>query len=287
MYGKPRADVGREVDRYYQNFQFDKNPEELGQYADGDILIPRPTPKNGVVGESYRWPNGVIPFEIRGTFSSQEMQTIKTAIAAYHKNTCIKFVPRKDIDKDYVSIQASPSGCWSSVGRTGGQQIVNLQSPGCLVKVGTAIHELMHAVGFLHEQNRPERDEFVAIQYENVQKGAEVNFAKAKGGTSNGFGVSYDYGSIMHYSMNAFSSNGQATIVPLKSTRAKIGQREDFSSGDKQKIWNMYNCKSSTSSSGFKPDFASAIETVPNIISGLIGLFFPDESDAEEIRNTK
>lgn len=69
MYGKPRADVGREVDRYYQNFQFDKNPEELGRYADGDILIPRPTPKNGVVGESYRWPNGVIPFEIRGTFS--------------------------------------------------------------------------------------------------------------------------------------------------------------------------------------------------------------------------
>lgn len=145
------------------------------------------------------------------------MQTIKTAIAAYHKNTCIKFVPRKDTDKDYVSIQASPSGCWSSVGRTGGQQIVNLQSPGCLVKVGTAIHELMHAVGFLHEQNRPERDEFVAIQYENVQKGAEVNFAKAKGGTSNGFGVGYDYGSIMHYSMNAFSSNGQATIVPLVS----------------------------------------------------------------------
>lgn len=57
------------------------------------------------------------------------------------------------------------------MGRISGKQEVNLQSPYCTSKVGTSLHEFMHAVGFLHEQNRFERDDFVTIAWKNIKEG--------------------------------------------------------------------------------------------------------------------
>lgn len=184
----------------------------MGEYLEGDILFPKPQGRNGIVGQSYRWPNGVIPFVIQGNFNAQHMNTIEQAFNVYHKNTCVKFVPRMS-EANYIVITSDNTGCWSSVGKIGGRQEVNIQVPGCITKIGTVIHELMHAVGFMHEQNRWERDGFVSINYANVKKGTENNFDKASKSTTDGFGVPYDYGSVMHYTANAFSINGRPTIV--------------------------------------------------------------------------
>jgi hypothetical protein len=67
------------------------------------------------------------------------MDLIEKAIIAYHENTCVKFVSRLATDKDYLSLESGNSGCWSSVGRVGGKQVINLQSGGCTTKVGTII----------------------------------------------------------------------------------------------------------------------------------------------------
>lgn len=52
----------------------------------------------------------------------------------------------------------------------GGMQRVSLDGHGCIY-VGTAIHQLMHAVGFFHEHTRNDRDNYVTIHYENVIPG--------------------------------------------------------------------------------------------------------------------
>jgi hypothetical protein len=108
------------------------------------------------------------------------------------------------------------------VGRIKGRQEVNLQSPHCTTKVGTPMHELMHALGFVHEQNRWERDDYVSIVWGNIKKGHEGNFNKADKGSTDGFGVPYDYRSVMHYSPSAFSVNGQSTIIPKVSQSNRI-----------------------------------------------------------------
>ncbi|XP_046663671.1 zinc metalloproteinase nas-13-like [Homalodisca vitripennis] len=242
LFGTPKAESGDAVSKWSP--EMDQNPEELGEYAQGDLLIPASDSeaRNGLRAASTHWPKGVIPYEISPYFSQRDRAMINDAIGEYRKLTCIKFVPRTGSERDYVYITNSNTGCWSSVGRIGGRQELNLQSPGCLTKKGTVMHEMMHAIGFLHEQNRWERDKHVTVNYQNIQRGRENNFEKAKKKETDNQGVAYDYRSVMHYSANAFSRNGQPTIV-AKTRGVKLGQRENLSRKDVQKIRHMYKCR--------------------------------------------
>ncbi|KAL5278787.1 hypothetical protein ACFFRR_003419 [Megaselia abdita] len=240
IYGKPdEKETGKVVEEYTEDSGV--NPEELGSYVEGDILFTEQrTGRNGLAKQTARWPNGIVPFVIEGNFNNRDMGIIEEAVMEYHRKTCIRFVPRSS-ETDYISLVSGRSGCWSAVGRTGGRQEVNLQSPGCLTKVGTAIHELMHALGFLHEQNRHERDDYVTVQFQNIQPSAVGNFDKASAASTIDFGVPYDYGSVMHYSGSAFSTNGRPTII-ARQGNANMGQRDGFSPRDLQKVNSMYNC---------------------------------------------
>lgn len=240
LYGLPNNETGHKVAEWHEGMPV--NPEELGNYAEGDILFPAFLSRNGLKAESARWPKGVIPYLISPYFNANQVKLIHDAMEEYHKYTCIKFKPYSGKEKDYIRITAGNTGCWSSVGRVGGRQDVNLQVPGCVTKKGTVTHELMHAVGFLHEQSRYERDQYVTIEWKNIMKGREGNFEKATKDLTDAFGVSYDYGSVMHYSAYAFSKNDQRTIIPKGKTNVEIGQREGLSKRDIQKIRKMYKC---------------------------------------------
>ena len=91
-------------------------------------------------------------------------------------SSCIRFVP-KTSETTYLRIEGSAVGCWSWVGKQNkvGPQILNLSKNGC-VYIGTAIHEFLHAVGFHHEQNRPDRDSFIRVNYQNIDSGRKKFF---------------------------------------------------------------------------------------------------------------
>lgn len=61
--------------------------------------------------------------------------------------------------------------------KTSGSQDVSIQIPGCVYQ-DIVIHELLHAVGFAHEQTRPDRDSYVTINFANIQSGTESNFQR-------------------------------------------------------------------------------------------------------------
>ena len=35
----------------------------------------------------------------------------------------------------------------------------------------TPVHELVHTLGFVHEHTRPDRDDFISINYDNIEPG--------------------------------------------------------------------------------------------------------------------
>lgn len=67
IYGTPTGESGRRVAQY--NPERDQlNPEELGEYLEGDMLMPPDLARNGLVSTSSHWPGGVVPYEITGSF---------------------------------------------------------------------------------------------------------------------------------------------------------------------------------------------------------------------------
>ena len=75
---------------------------------------------------------------------------------------------------------------------------INLSSPP-LNQHHTIVHELGHAIGFHHEHQRPERDSYVQILWNNVNSNMRFNFNKISSNEVEDKGVKYDYRSVMHY----------------------------------------------------------------------------------------
>jgi hypothetical protein len=182
---------------------------------------------------AFLWPNGVVPFVIDSGLPNQARVT--QAIAHFNDNSSIRLVARTN-QANYVRFVRNPNAGWSSsaVGMQGGEQLIRLSDGATM---GTTVHECCHALGILHEQSRCDRDQFVTINYANIQDGFESNFDRFCDGFTDYF--DYDYDSIMHYPGTAFGINGATTIVPLQSG-VTIGQRAGLSFGDRVTIAHMY-----------------------------------------------
>lgn len=219
-------------------------------------------PQNGILNAFYRWTNNLIPYKMAASFSKShckffiELKTkvtllllftaadqkaiIKSGLDDIASKTCIKFVERTT-QANYVDITNDNSGCWSYIGCVRGAQTLNLQSNvGCVTK-GVTMHEMLHAIGFFHSHSDSSRDNYVKINYDNVQSGKEYNFAMYTNSYVSAFGQEYDYKSILHYGAYAFTKNGLKTIEAKGSE--SIGQRSYLSELDIKKVNIMYNCE--------------------------------------------
>ena len=66
----------------------------------------------------------------------------------------------------------------------------------------------------------------------------------------NSLGISYDYGSVMHYGAYAFSRNRRPTIIS-KQANVQFGQRKRLSVKDKEQLQKLYGCPTSPSGTKF------------------------------------
>lgn len=159
--------------------------------------------------------------------AEEQIGHIKRGIRLLEKQTCLRFRPRQNDTEDYIRVIVNnPSGCWSWVGniREGMQELhlaPNSLENGCF-RLGTIVHEFIHAIGFFHMQSASDRDDFVEINYDNILEGTESNFLKYSADEVSSFDVTYDYGSVMHYGATAFSKNGLPTIVPKVGGNGQI-----------------------------------------------------------------
>lgn len=228
---------------------FAKNPEENDDLYEGDMILTADqrmaanrgldvdNPMGRGATKGRQWPGGVMAYVIDSSLSRDRraMAAIREGMEEWTSKTCIRFKKRTN-ENAYANFKLG-SGCSSYVGRTGRRQDINL-ARGCWYR-GIVAHEIGHALGFYHEQSRPDRDNYVTIMWDNIIERNKFNFNKYNRGTIDSLGTPYDYGSVMHYGGRAFSKNGRPTIV-AKRTGVTLGQRRGISAIDARQMNLLY-----------------------------------------------
>lgn len=180
--------------------------------------------------ENSKWKNSIVPYTISSDMPSNKVAEIKEAISILNALTNITIIPRT-IEKDYVFLQyGGDGGCWSMLGRIGGMQKMQIAE---WCRTGSIMHEFMHAIGFWHEHMRPDRDNYIRVNFQNIEDDWHSQYRKIPLAKSNLLSQ-YDFGSIMHYPIirGNFSCVGGCPTV--------VGQREKLSAKDIAGINKMY-----------------------------------------------
>ncbi|XP_029281270.1 meprin A subunit alpha [Cottoperca gobio] len=204
---------------------------------EGDIAgDPR---RNAILDQTRRW-KFPIPYILTDSLELNAKGVILQAFEEYRLRSCVDFKPYEG-ESSYVSF-TKLSGCWSYVGDDNIGQNISIGAR-CDTKA-IVQHELLHALGFYHEQSRSDREDYVKIWWDQIEEGMEHNFNKYEDDFITDLNTPYDYESIMHYRPLSFNKN--ASIPTITTTipyfNEIIGQRLDFSAVDITRLNRMYDC---------------------------------------------
>ncbi len=218
---------------------------------DGDIGMPAELLMPRATFNVQQWPDGIVPFEWDANVSFPNRLQMVAAMNLWQNAANITFVLR-DGEEDYIHIQSATFNLSTGIGMIGDRQDIFVVSWN---NIFIQAHELAHALGFFHEQQRADRDSFVDIEWNNVCNnccagGSDCAGQFQMGGTEIAYGP-YDFDSVMHYGQCAWSEcatcNGEAncrTITVEAPWNAEwqnaIGQRDHLSFMDHMTMSFLY-----------------------------------------------
>ncbi|XP_041845298.1 low choriolytic enzyme-like isoform X2 [Melanotaenia boesemani] len=208
-----------------------------------DIALPDTSSRNAdpCTATGCKWPKTghkvYVPYYISTNYTPVERYTIIKGLQSFIPFTCIRFVAWKPDDHHYLSFE-SRDGCWSYVGRQENGQIISLEKPGCVYH-STVQHEVLHALGFHHEQKRSDRDEYIRILFENIKPEFKHNFDKVE---TNNLMTPYDFNSVMQYNKYVFSKNEMPTMVAKCDPNLDFGHATEMNKNDIIRVNRLYNC---------------------------------------------
>lgn len=186
------------------------------------------------------WPGGVVPYVIKANATAQTRANVLAAMARINRRIDgITFVEATDTSQPYVLFKDdnnTAGSCRANLGRDlSGPTDVYINGCG----PGTTSHEILHALGFAHEQKRCDRDDYIDI---TTTLAADDSWEK-RCTNSTYAGTTYDLLSVMHYDpQTGFNGPKVDLFLPFEGVDAsrRIGQRDSLSSCDNRALDSIY-----------------------------------------------
>lgn len=203
----------------------DITQEELVPSPPCTIELPEGADRDAFIVQT--WPDGIVPYEFTTNVSALNRQRTRDAMQEIMDVCQVRFILRTS-EPDYLVIQSS-TGNSATLGWQGGPQNVRINSWPLRFVI---VHELMHALGANHEHQRPDRDEYIVINWENIRPGWVSQFEIRPLAVPEG---PYDFLSVMHYGQFTAAAGDLPTITVLPPNvrlQDRIGQRFMLSEGD-------------------------------------------------------
>ena len=180
------------------------------------------------------WPTGVIPYEIDPAIPNP--QRIADAVTIWNTKTPVHWIAHTS-ETTYLRFvrNSSLGACFTNLFMNGGQQMVQVLDS---CDTATIAHEMGHVAGLHHEQQRADRDFYVQLQVQWLEKVrlSELNLLP---GNSIDVGA-YDYGSLMHYGRYFTLKDSRHATIETIPAGMVIGAATTLSDGDIDSINRLY-----------------------------------------------
>jgi hypothetical protein len=227
-----------------KNLPREKDEEGRDFAVIGDMMIPLPgdEPPGGMHTYVFKpgvklWPNGTVPYAFHANVSPPQQAMARHAMNQWESGSPFRFVPRNG-QATYLLIRDSDRNR-STVGRV--QGVNNLQLRDWDLR--TICHELAHVFGLWHEHQRPDRDHFVEILWDNINPQYQHDWEIIANGIVKG---PYDFTSVTHYEPDRGALPQRIAIrcrPPWQNQQGVIGQAQVPSYEDKRELEQYYRDK--------------------------------------------
>ncbi|XP_019854259.1 PREDICTED: astacin-like metalloendopeptidase [Amphimedon queenslandica] len=157
------------------------------------------------------------------------------------RQRCVRFyLIRRPVRQKYiVFIEGHKNRCYTHLGPVRGKRHFIHLSSSC-TSPRTPAHELFHALGRIHEQNRYDRDRYVQIYWNNIRHHMRSQYRRERHAKT--LGLPYDYYSVMHYGVYSHS-NGRGPAMRIRNRRVnprRVGREAWLTNTDIAHIVRRY-----------------------------------------------
>lgn len=168
--------------------------------------------------QSKLWSSNKIPFGFAPDFPEELKARVTLALDYFNSETVMNFYTAEEgVDEDVIVFQFREGvPCSSYLGRIGGYQPIYLNFE---CKEQDILHETLHALGFVHEQQREGRTQVLQILWDNIKPEYLYNFSLLPDSMVHPYvGAVFDVSltSIMMYHDEAFALKGKKSMRSLR-----------------------------------------------------------------------